>query len=106
MATLTETVYLTYDNPIVLQLTSNASAADLSGVTRMVLDCGTLEIDSNTSPAEVAWAGSNVTLVLGRVAGLAVLSSPVTARLIVYSPSAPHGLLWIEKLKLKLTPAV
>lgn len=106
MADITETVYIGYDNPIVLRLIRNAAAADLSDVTRIVVDCGTLEIDSDDAPEAVAWAGDTVTLRLGPVAGLAGLGTRATARLIVHTSAAPNGLVWIEKLKLTLKAPV
>lgn len=102
MADIAETVYLGHDNPIVLKLTTNGVAADLSDVTRMVIDCGAVEADSSLIPDVVAWAGDSVTLRLGRFSDLSTLGTRVTARLIVYRGGAPNGIVWLEKLKLTL----
>lgn len=101
---LNETVYVGHDNAIVLRLTEDGAPADLADVTRMMVDLGPVEVDSAVSPALVAWAGDTVTLKLGTAPALGGLGKSATARLIVYTPENPNGIVWIERIRLRIVP--
>ena len=106
-AVLTGTVYVGYDNAILLGLTEDGVTQDLTTVTKIGFDFGGVyKFDSTTHPTQIEWTtgpNSQVALKLGLVPEWATITdgTVLTGRLIVYFLADPDGIVWIEKVKLK-----
>jgi hypothetical protein len=106
-AVLTGTVYVGYDNAILLGLTEDDAAQDLTTVTKIGFDFGgAYKFDSDTHPLQIEWTtgeNSQVALKMGLIPEWAEIAdgTTLTGRMIVYFEADPEGIVWIEKVKLK-----
>jgi hypothetical protein len=96
-----ETVWLGRDNAVLWQLEEDGrplGPARAQAITRVVVDLGAIDADSDADPAAVSWEGDVVALRLGHLAGLdAYAGRRLTARLIVYSADEPAGVVWTDQ---------
>jgi len=97
---IVEVFYLGHDNSIDLLLKSNGAAVDLSPVTKMALEIrGVTTLSTEDYPELIQWAGSlergRVVIDLNKYSGT-LPTGKFVARLIVYDPLHPHGIVWGE----------
>jgi hypothetical protein len=95
---MSELIYLNRDNQIILELRTNESLVDLSGLTRALLIIGTTTLDSSGS-SYFDWTDTGYgtgTLVID--AGTATLTKGYyDSYLIVYDNTNPNGVVWGKK---------
>jgi hypothetical protein len=95
---MSELIYLNRDNQIILELRTNESLVDLSGLTRALLIIGTTTLDSSGS-SYFDWTDTGYgtgTLIID--AGSATLEKGYyNSCLIVYDNTNPNGIVWGKK---------
>ena len=103
---ITETVWVGHDNAVRWQLLEHGAplgAERAQPIDRVVLDLGTLSVDSAVEPEVLSVSDDVVTLKLGRLAGLSALADQrVGARLVVYSSDALNGVVWTDTATLMI----
>lgn len=101
---LTEVVYVGHDNVIELELTEDGNTVDLSSVLKVVVDFGAIEIDSDQTAAGIfTWnAQGRLTMKLGLVPAIADMVGTHVVRLTVYSAEEPNGVVWLERMVLRV----
>jgi len=108
-------IWNTHSNAPALVLLSNGEVVDLSGTTRVTVNCGgspVVIVDSSTSPTAFDWAttveypagsGTNVNALHLKFGaeGLDVGQYP-DCELTIYDAAHPNGLVFTSELKLKV----
>jgi hypothetical protein len=100
---ITETLYKNHDNEIDLELRADGEAVDITGVSKVLLEVGEVEIDSAIEPSSFDWttngANGQLTLDVARLTKITNLkASTYKAALTVYDATYPNGLVWDEFL--------
>jgi len=113
LARTTSLVYLGRDNVIDLVLLADDEPVALSPVTRVVLSLDETKIvDSNTVglgsglPFEIragTYGDETVDLLRLRLGGQTITTGRYQARLTLYDPDHPNGLVWTEALHMVIT---
>ena len=97
---IVETVYTGRDNTIDLLLKDENGAVDLSSVTRIdivLLETGDAISDSDPVNFPIKWSGTGVTgKVLLQLGDQGIVTGMYTARLVVFDPANPDGIVWDE----------
>lgn len=90
-----ETVYLSHNNTIDIQLLLDREEQDLTSVTRMVLkgsDCEAV-VDSVITPTAFDWSAGEGKLELS-LGGVSIAAGHYVFLLIIYSGDNPDGVIW------------
>lgn len=95
---MAETIYLNRSNEIILELRSNETLVDLSGVTRMKLIVGTTTLDSSGS-SYFDWTdtGYGTGTVVITVGSATIAVGYYDGYLVVYDNTHPSGIIWGKK---------
>ncbi len=95
---MAETIYLNRDNEIILELRSNESLVDLSGVTRMKFVVGTTTLDSSGS-SYFDWTdtGYGTGTVVITVGSATLTEGYYDGYLVVYDNTHANGIIWGKK---------
>lgn len=96
-------VYNSRDNTIDMQLTENGTIVHLGFAVRMVLVLGSVTVDSQTHPEAFDWTKDPYTLVLS-LGGLGLDEKGYNAKLVVYTVDMPHGIVWSDRIPIKVVP--
>jgi len=91
-----EVVYNGHDNTIDLLLKADGEPVDLSSVTRMTLKAGDVMVDSDTSPEAFDWDTGTTGKVILSLGDQGLAEGASRARLTVYDPYNPDGVVWGE----------
>ena len=93
--TITEVVYLGYDNTIDLLLEADGVAVDLVNVNRAVLTFGAYTIDSDVTANIFTWTGLGVTGKMRiKLGGQSIVSGTYKATLVLYDVINTNGIRW------------
>lgn len=96
---MSEIIYLNRDNQIILELRTNESLVDLSGLTRVVLVVGTTTLDSLTVSGYFDWTDTGYgtgTLIID-VGSATITEGYYNSYLIVYDNTNANGIVWGKK---------
>jgi hypothetical protein len=96
---MSEIIYLNRDNQIILELRTNESLVDLSGLTRAILVVGTTTLDSATVSGYFDWTDTGYgtgTLIID-VGSATITEGYYNSYLIVYDNTNPNGIVWGKK---------
>ena len=100
-------VWIGFANPLYWQLIEDSQPLDpgrAAMISRVALRLAGITIDSETHPDLVTGVGTNsLAWTLGYLPDLAgLIGTTVAARLIVYSPDWPDGLVWDDAIRIAI----
>ncbi len=96
---IVETVYLGRDNTIDLLLKDEKGPVDLADVTKVDLVLSDTVTVSDSVPTDypIQWSGTGATgKIIMQLGGEDIPAGSYRARLIIYDPSNPDGIVWDE----------